>query len=60
MILFLFVLVDKEGQDKPGIQRIWQNIVYQAEAIKEKRATFDDLETVLVEEYQLTVKGDIV
>jgi hypothetical protein len=60
MVLFLFVLVDKHGKSKDEIHRIWQNIVYQAEAIKEKRTTFDDLASVLISEYELNVRGDIV
>ena len=54
-IIFLSVLLDKEGFDKESLQRVWSEIEDRSESIKKNLASLRDWERVLKDEYEIEV-----
>lgn len=53
MILFLTVMLDKEGSDKEQLQRIMCEIADLSDSVKRGYVNRYDLEKVLLEEYEI-------
>ena len=55
MVIFLSVLLDKEGFDKEGLQRVWKHIEDRSEAITKGYVSVNDLYKVLRDEYEVVL-----
>ena len=55
MVIFLSVLLDKEGFDKEGLQRVWKHIEDRSEAITQGYVSVNDLYKVLRDEYEVVL-----
>jgi hypothetical protein len=55
MAIFLTVLLDKEGYDKTGLQRVWREVNEPSDSITGRFVTVTDLIKVLDDEYDIVV-----
>lgn len=55
MAIFLTVLLDKEGYDKTGLQRVWREVNELSDSITGRFVTVTDLIKVLDDEYDIVV-----
>jgi len=55
MVIFPSVLLDKEGYDKDRLSRCWKHIEERSSAIAEGRASVNDWQKILRDEYGITL-----
>lgn len=55
MAIFLTVLLDKEGYDKTGLQRVWREVNELSDSITGRFVTVTDLIKTLDDEYDIVV-----
>lgn len=55
MVIFLTVLVDKQGYDKEHIREVWNEVNSLSDSIAQGYVSFTDLRKVLDEEYDILV-----
>ena len=55
MARFLTVLLDKEGYDKAGLQRVWREVNELSDSITGRFVTVTDLIETLDDEYDIVV-----
>ena len=55
MVIFLSVLLDKEGYDKERLKRVWKHIEDRSEAITQGYVSVNDLYKVLRDEYEVVL-----
>ena len=55
MAIFLTVLLDKEGYDKAGLQRVWREVNELSDSITGRFVTVTDLIETLDDEYDIVV-----
>ena len=55
MVIFLTVLVDKQGYDKEHIREVWNEVNSLSDSIVQGYVSFTDLRKVLDDEYDILV-----
>lgn len=55
MVIFLTVLLDKEGYDKDGLSRVWKFVEELSDSIVKKYVSVYDLRKVLRDEYGIAL-----
>ena len=55
MVIFLSVLLDKEGYDKERLQQVWKYIEDRSQAITDGYVSVNDLYKVLRDEYEVVL-----
>ena len=55
MVIFLTVLVDKQGYDKAHIREVWNEVNSLSDSIAQGYVSFTDLRKVLAEEYDILI-----
>jgi len=55
MVIFLSVLLDKEGYDKERLQQVWKHIEDRSQAITDGYVSVNDLYKVLRDEYEVVL-----
>lgn len=55
MVIFLTVLVDKQGYDKEHIREVWNEVNSLSDSIAQGYVSFTDLRKVLDEEYDILI-----